>query len=323
MRRGRRRLACAALVAALISAGAPGRTLAAGGGAPPDPPELTKLSDRLAATLNLPWPQALPPLPSTTAVQPHPVAFCAAPSIDCVSTAYQRLADLRASLGCDHRAVFATTYAVLTRTLLSTMQKSPHFFRDPAWLEVVDAEFVNFYERTVAADTGGGAVPEAWRIAFDAARSPDVNAAQDLLLGVNAHVQRDMPFVEAEMGLRSPDGASRKPDHDAFNVVLQRAYEPVVQTITADYDPIVAVTNPGAVPVDNVAALELVKVWREGVWRNAERLLGADTPRGYRVVVATIEANAAAWARAIATPVQRGYGPRRDAYCATHLRPLP
>jgi hypothetical protein len=59
------------------------------------------------------------------------------------------------------------------------------------------------------------------------------------------------------------------------------------------------------------------------VWRNAERLLDAQTPSRYRSVAASIEANAAAWARLIATPAQRGYGPERDAYCGGHLQPLP
>jgi hypothetical protein len=53
-----------------------------------------------------------------------------------------------------------------------------------------------------------------------------------MLLGINAHVQNDMPFVIAALGVRQPDGTSRKPDHDLVNEVLNRGYEPVVEAST-------------------------------------------------------------------------------------------
>ena len=43
-----------------------------------------------------------------------------------------------------------------------------------------------------------------------------------MLLGINAHVQNDMPFVLAQLGLRDRKGQSRKPDHDNFNEVLDQ-----------------------------------------------------------------------------------------------------
>jgi hypothetical protein len=141
-----------------------------------------------------------------------------------------------------------------------------------------------------------------------------------MLLGINAHVQRDMPFVLAQLGLRRPDGSSRKGDHDRVNDVLQRAYEPVVQAIARSYDPFVSISNAGASPADNVAGLEMVKGWREGVWRNAERLLNATTQAQRQSVADSIELNAASWARGIAAGRIPGYRARRDAYCARRAR---
>ena len=55
------------------------------------------------------------------------------------------------------------------------------------------------------------AVPRAWAIAFGAADERAMSAAGNLALGINAHVQRDLPFVLAAIGLVKPDGSSRKP----------------------------------------------------------------------------------------------------------------
>ena len=54
-------------------------------------------------------------------------------------------------------------------------------------------------------------VSPAWRIAFHAADAQQVTGMGNVFLGMNAHVNRDLPFVLAEIGLVKPDGTSRKP----------------------------------------------------------------------------------------------------------------
>ncbi len=60
-----------------------------------------------------------------------------------------------------------------------------------------------------------------------------------MLLGINAHVQNDMPFVLAALGQRTRKGQSRKPDHDAFNASLNRAYPRVVAAVRNRFDEVV------------------------------------------------------------------------------------
>jgi hypothetical protein len=164
-------------------------------------------------------------------------------------------------------------------------------------------------------------VPPAWQIALDTAKSSDVNAAQDMLLGINAHVQNDMPFVLAALGQRRRDGTSRKPDHDKMNEILDAAYERVVRQIEDRFDPIVATTNARWTFADDYAGLEMVKEWREQVWRNAERLLAAKSDQERAQVADQIQQYAAGWARMIANPIQvPGYRAQRDAYCQAAAR---
>jgi hypothetical protein len=299
----RRALALAAAVAACVAA-----------------PAAADTSGQVAAALNFPWPELLPALPTASNPQPGPVPGCDRPTLRCIDYEVAQLSALRNRLRCDHRGVFATTYLVLTEGIRDTVRRQSAFFADPRYLFYEDALFADFYFRAVGAWTAGRPVPEAWRIAFDTAARGDANGAQDMLLGINAHVQRDMPFVMAELGLRRPDGTTRKPDHDRVNQVLQRAYAPVVDAVARNYDPVVYTTNASWHPADDVAGLEMVKGWREGVWRNAERLLNARSAPERQLVAQSIEDNAAAWARNIAAVQQPGYRSQRDAYCATHFR---
>jgi len=267
---------------------------------------------------NVPWPDLLPPLSTASNPQPGPQPGCSKPTMACLDYEIQRMRQVQDSFGCDHRAVFATTYLVLTETLRDTLRAHPDYFADRNYLIYEDALFASYYFRTLADHATGRPVPQAWEIAFQTAASGDANAAQDMLLGINAHVQRDMPYVMATLGLHRPDGSSRKLDHDRFNQILDEAYVPVVRAVTQRYDPMVGFTNPGT-PGDNLAGLELVKAWREGVWRNAERLLNATTPQQRSQVEATIEANAADSARLIASiQIPPGYRASRDAYCLAH-----
>jgi hypothetical protein len=253
---------------------------------------------------------------SSNAVQPRGVPYCRKATIRCIDVEIQRLRAAQAWAGCNHRGVFATTYLELTKALRTTLAARPSFFSDSKYLYVEDALFANTYFNTASDYARGKPVPPAWRIAFDTARKSEVNAAQDMLLGINAHVQNDMPFLLAALGQRTRSGASRKPDHDKMNEILDAGYEQVVRAVEDRFDPLMATTNAGWTSADDVAGLEMVKQWRENVWRNAERLLAAKNESERAQVADDIKQYAGGWAQMIANPVQApGYRAQRDAYC--------
>jgi Family of unknown function (DUF5995) len=296
--RGRARISIAALLAAAaVGAGATASS---------------------AEVINVPWTELLPPLPTASNPQPGPVPNCRVAKPKCVRVTIKRLRRLRNDLGCDHRAVFATTYLELTKQILDDMRAGlvKRHMIDPKYLYTEDGVFANFYFRVVRAWDRGDPIPEAWRIAFETAQSNDKAAVQDMLLGINAHVQNDMPFVLASMGLRTEDGRSRKPDHDFTNGTLNRGYPRVVAAVRQRFDPSMDLSNSPLIPPDDLAGLELTRTWREVVWRNAERLLNADGRAERTRVAQSIEDYAAVNARLIAAAGLPGYGATRDAYCA-------
>jgi hypothetical protein len=272
-----------------------------------------------AAPPGVAWTQYLPALPSPSQDHPNRIRHCETPKMLCVRTEIRRMRAKRDELGCDHRAVFATTYMELTKELRIQLQADPKLLHWKRFFFREDALFANVYFRSLRRWQQGKPVPEAWRIAFETAQSGDVTGAQDMLLGINAHVQNDMPFVLAQLGLRTRKGTARKPDHDRVNDVLASGYERVVTAVRDRYDSSMGYTNPPGVPADDVAGLEMVRQWREQVWRNAEKLVNAKSKEERDQVAADIQANAAEWAQGIATTQFPGSRASRDAYCAQQL----
>jgi Family of unknown function (DUF5995) len=222
---------------------------------------------------------------------------------------------------CDHNAIFALTYLRVTQDYRRTI--AAPFFDDTPFVNHEDTVFAHYYFAAFDDWTAGQIddVPPAWRIAFDAAARHEVSGSGDLLLGINAHVQRDLPLVLYSIGLVARNGSSRKPDHDRVNIILNRVEDDVIAEIARRFDPTIDDANLPT-SLDDAALFQLLAGWREDAWRSAEALAAAPTPQARDLVVSQIESNAATEARAIVAstaypPFSGGSGPR-DAYCAIH-----
>ncbi len=93
-----------------------------------------------------------------------------------------------------------------------------------------------------------GPVPRAWAIAFDAADRRKATGTGNLLLGMSAHVNRDLPFTLYSIGLVAPDGSSRKADHDRVNEILNAVITPLIDEVAQHYDPSVRMVPGSARP---------------------------------------------------------------------------
>ena len=267
------------------------------------------------------WTALLPGL--TTEYAPNSDNDCAAGRTRCVDAVIREMERRFDPLAtaCDHDAIFSLTYLRTTEEYRRTID-DPTFFEDTSFVNHEDAVFARYYfEAYDNWDAGRrDAVPPAWAIAFRAADARAVSAAGNIALGINAHVQRDLPFVLAAIGLVKPDGSSRKPDHDRVNEFLNRVADELYPEIARRFDPTVDDSElPGT--ADNFAEFQIIPTWREIAWRNAERLVAAPT--------AAARAQVAARYRGVRrvtggdAALAYAYGPlgssaARDAYCAVH-----
>jgi Family of unknown function (DUF5995) len=267
------------------------------------------------------WTDLLPGL--TTQYEPDSDNDCAAGRTRCIDAVIREMKRRfdRLAAACDHDAVFSLTYLRTTEEYRRTID-DPAFFEDTRFVNHEAAVFARYYfEAYDNWDAGRwSVVPPAWAIALRAADERAVSAAGNIALGINAHVQRDLPFVLAAIGLVKPDGSSRKPDHDRVNEFLNRVADDLYPEIARRFDPTV---DDGEVPgttADNFAEFQIIPTWREIAWRNAERLVTASSDARAQVA-AEIEAYAASQAKTLRNAYQ--YGPlgssaTRDAYCAVH-----
>ncbi|WP_422772928.1 DUF5995 family protein [Plantactinospora sp. WMMC1484] len=243
----------------------------------------------------------------------------------CVDGTIAELRERFAALGqsCAHHTTFVLAYLRTTQGF-KWGRDQDEYFADNVWVNREGALFAEYYYRAYDDWAAGrrSAVPGAWLAALDAARSRRLTGAGDLMLGMNAHINRDLPYVLERVGLTTPDGSSRKPDHDKVNEILEAVMNPLLAELIARFD-----AQGFDVGISTGTVLALIISWREQAWRNAVRLAGARTPFARAVVEFDIESSAVAIAAGLAVltsyvPPFTGPGPRA-AYCAAHNADAP
>jgi hypothetical protein len=270
----------------------------------------------------VPWSSYLPGW--TTEYVPTSDNDCAAGRANCLQATLSeqsRIADQTAS-SCSHNAIFARAYVRMTQ-LYGYTRAISGYYQDVPYFNHVDAVFARYYTDAYYSWQAGNrsAVPQAWLTALDAAKNKRVSGAGDLLLGMNAHINRDLPYVMAAVGLVAPDGSSRKGDYDAVEAWLYVATAPLIAEFAARFDPTVDDTAD-PLGIGNAALFQMVSTWRENAWRNAEALVAAPNAAARALVAASIETQANSVARGILTSLS--YVPllsstlSRDAFCAGH-----
>jgi len=220
---------------------------------------------------------------------------CVSGKYTCVDKTIRMMANDLSPLAtaCQHSAVFSLAY-LRTTEMYKRVATEPGFLQEPSFVNHEDAVFAQFYfdayDRWTAGDYED--VPPAWQIAFDAARDKRVTGSGDLLLGMNAHVNRDLPIALAAIGIVRPARTSRKADHDAINEMLNRVVSPLLAEVAQRFDPSVDDVNT-PYGLSYTVLMQTLILWRETAWRNAERLATATTDAERQSVVQSIEDYAA------------------------------
>jgi hypothetical protein len=151
-------------------------------------------------------------------------------------------------------------------------------FLDSAWLERWDLVFADIYLEALERWDRGEAPSGPWQVAFEATRDPAVPPLRHVLLGLNAHVNFDLPQaligVIGDEEFDDPEVMARRfTDHKHVDDVL------VVRVGTEDRE-IAAAERPGdrslvdrlLVPLNRAGSKRFLKEARRKVYDNAHQL---------------------------------------------------
>ncbi len=217
-----------------------------------------------------------------------------------------RVSDLETALASkgDNRAIFAGMYRVLTENGLESIQDGT--YDDPDWVTRFVIEFANLYREafyhfeTAQYDK----VPEVWRVVFEAARADEITAFQHGLLGVHAHINRDLPFALAR-ATPPEERLARFIDFQRTNIIVVNSTEDVESVVSETYAPALAGVDMRFRNVDEVLLGQLVSIWRQRAWRNARLFDGSKPEWVEQFAMAYLDRITARRARTMAAEFQK------------------
>ncbi|MFC4425217.1 DUF5995 family protein [Deinococcus navajonensis] len=192
-----------------------------------------------------------------------------------VEEALNRLRQLEARYSAqeDARAIFTGAYVVITAAMQEALNAGR--FLDGAWVERYLTAFARLYleaahQYETDLELGTGAAPAAWQIAFETCRHFNVSPLVHLLLGINAHVNRDLAVALVQAGI-SERLHERYEDHTRVNDVLSEAVNALQARVTSS-TPSLARLDGVMGHWDEQVACRTVAWARELAWSQAVRL---------------------------------------------------
>jgi hypothetical protein len=194
----------------------------------------------------------------------------------------------------DRRLIFLTCYRMMTRNIIAAIEASD--FEDPPWVNTLMDNFAGLYFRALETDQGEKTgSPSVWQIAFQAANNPRIPALQNLVLGVNAHINYDLVFALSDLlatewhQLTPEQRQMRYRDHCHVNDVIYSTIIPVQNQVINRFEPQLEVFEKLLGPVDEWMTELLISDWREEVWKHATRLVDVEDEADRQAVVRQVE----------------------------------
>ena len=192
-----------------------------------------------------------------------------------------------------HRRTFVTTYQRTTQAVAEAVDAA--FFEDPDWVVRWDVAFAELFIVAHDADQTGGQVPRPWRLAFQA--DPTLPTIVHLLLGMNAHINYDLPpatlSVITDHDFEDPVLIDRRRrDHERIDRILAARVAAEDQAIGGAR----SVLDRILTPANRLSSRRFLREARGKVWLNVAELQRArrEGENAYAARLAELELLAAA-----------------------------
>jgi hypothetical protein len=199
----------------------------------------------------------------------------------------------------DHRLIFIQTYQRTTRAVGAAVEAG--FFEDPDWVVRWDVVFADFFlvahdhDRLIAYGQPAPPVPRPWRLAF--AASEQLPTLAHLLLGMNAHINYDLPpallQVISEQDFTDPEVLNRRRrDHERIDSILTTRVAAEDRELGGSR----TLVDRLMTPANRLSSRRFLRESRQKVWLNVAALHQARLagPEAYQTRLAELELLAAA-----------------------------
>jgi Family of unknown function (DUF5995) len=197
----------------------------------------------------------------------------------------------------DPLGYFAALYRQVTLRVKDGISQG--VFDDAARMSRFDAAFANAYFSAYDRFRRGQPTSRSWRFAFERARSDETIILQDLLLGINAHINLDLGVVTGSEF--DPDDLSGfHHDFTEINDILAGLI-PLARKAVEEFSPRLADLTAVGGPDVALALNFSVDIARDEAWRAGT--LVSNVPRPVRpVLIDALDSRTKLLARVVATP---------------------
>jgi len=137
----------------------------------------------------------------------------------------------------DCRSAFLQIYTIVTGNVRRYIDR-PGYFRNATWVAQYLISFGNLYREALLNFEQGNmsAVPDCWQTAHTFSRADQGLLLQHIMLGMNAHIVRDLAYAVTEIGI-TPNEADKLHDHEAVNAILLQSFSEAINMTARMYSP--------------------------------------------------------------------------------------
>ena len=205
------------------------------------------------------------------------------------------LAECRAAA--DPLGYFPALYRQVTLKVKQGIEQGS--FDDGPRMDRFDATFANRYLAAYSGYRAGTPISKCWQVAFDNTRSGKMIILQDLVLGINAHINLDLGVATGE-SFQGAALASFHGDFDKINQILA-ALIPTVEAVIGQFSPLIGLLEKVA-GKDAMGALNFsLDAARDDAWLHAT-LLAALPPAAWPAFIQHLDSKVAFLGKLVAAP---------------------
>lgn len=180
----------------------------------------------------------------------------------------------------DKRAVFLRCYGMMTENMLRAVEEGR--FRDAGWVNQLLHLFAGYYFQALEQyESDAPSTPPVWRQAHGATLQCRLHVLQNLLLGINAHINYDLALALRDMllpewpELSEAQKQARYADHLLVNAIIAETIDAVQDEVVEKEAPLMNIVDVLMGRLDERLLSGLITRWRASVWKDAHALMNA------------------------------------------------